>query len=194
MTDPNFDSGSISKEKTMWELYRLTGKFPYSKFNRVTTLVIALVLTFYCILQWSKMSAIETVLRKVIESGFVFGTCTIGFLVAGFTVFVTVTKVDVFIEMAEVEYEGTGESYLKYNLVQFMLVFCHYIAYLFMCVCYYLFAQPDGLIDVVLGLLSDVVSCAVSIKNIRGVLVSSSLIFIGAWTIYIVLLSLLQKS
>lgn len=178
----------LGREKTVLALYLLGRKFPHSKFNRRVTLVVALALTAFCYLQWDNVPALSVVLRKYAEIGLSFSTSILGFLIAGFTVFVTVTKLDIFVTMAKVEFESSGESYLKYNLVQFMLVFSHYIAYLFICICFALFAQQQGLLSILIGKALSATDCAWKVGLIYKAPVSMALVVFGAWNIYLVLL------
>jgi hypothetical protein len=178
----------LGREKTVLALYLLGRKFPHSKFNRRVTLVVALALAAFCYLQWDNIPALSIALRKYVEIGLSFSTSILGFLIAGFTVFVTVTKIDIFVTMARHEFESSGESYLKYNLVQFMLVFSHYIAYLFVCICFALFAQQQGLLSILIGKALSVNDCPWKIGLIYKAPVSIALVAFGAWSIYLVLL------
>jgi hypothetical protein len=178
----------LTREKTLLDLYRLGRKFPHSKFNRRVALLMAALLTLYCYLQWDNTSILVTALRKTADVGLSFSTSILGFLIAGFTVFVTVTRVDIFVAMARVEYEYSGESYLKYNLVQFMLVFSHYIAYLFVCICFVLFAQPHGLVSTVTAQLLAISAYPCISTILYKLPVAIALVLLGAWTTYLVLL------
>jgi len=52
----------------------------------------------------------------------------IGFLIAGFSIFVTLANRTVLIELAQSEYENTGLSSFKYLFFSFLIVFVYYIA------------------------------------------------------------------
>ena len=178
----------LGREKTVLALYLLGRKFPHSKFNRRVAMAVAIALAAFCYLQWHNAPVLSAALRKYAEVGLSFSTSILGYLIAGFTVFVTVTKLDIFVTMAKVEYESTGESYLKYNLVQFMLVFSHYIAYLFVCICFALFSQPQGLVSVLIGKALATSDCAWKVALIYKAPVSLALVIFGAWSVYLVLL------
>ena len=178
----------LGREKTVFALYLLGRKFPHSKFNRRVAIAVSIALAAFCYLQWNNTPVLSATLRKYSEVGLSFSTSILGFLIAGFTVFVTVTKLDIFVTMAKVEFESSGESYLKYNLVQFMLVFSHYIAYLFVCISFALFAQPQGLISILISKALTVSNCPWKTGFIYQAPVSIALIAFGAWSIYLVLL------
>lgn len=178
----------LGREKTVLALYLLGRKFPHSKFNRRVALAVGVTLAYFCYLQWDNAQILSASLRKFAEVGLSFSTSILGFLIAGFTVFVTVTKLDIFVTMAKIEYESTGESYLKYNLVQFMLVFSHYIAYLFFCICFVLFSQQQGLVSILIGKALVAMPYAwIGILTYKAP-VSVVLVIFGAWSAYLVLL------
>lgn len=178
----------LGREKTLLALYLLGRKFPHSKFNRRVAFLVAVALGAFCYMQWDSVPVLSAALRKYAEVGLSFSTSILGFLIAGFTVFVTVTKLDIFVTMAKVEYESSGESYLKYNLVQFMLVFSHYIAYLFVCIFLALFAQQQGLLSILIGKALNASDYAWKVSLIYKAPVSLALVAFGAWSIYLVLL------
>jgi hypothetical protein len=186
MTTPEPDD--LAREKTVLALYLLGRKFPHSKFNRRVALAIAVLLILFCYLQWDHTPLVAAALRKTVEVGLSFCTSILGFLIAGFTVFVTVTKLDIFVTMAKVEFESSGESYLKYNLVQFMQVFSHYIVYLFVCICFVLFAQPQGLVSLVMAKLLSMSDCTWNYVAVYKLPVTVTLVVFGAWSAYLVLL------
>lgn len=182
------EPADITREKTLLALYLLGRKFPHSKFNRRVTLLIAALLALYCYLQWDNTAIILAALRKTADAGLSFSTSILGFLIAGFTVFVTVTRLDIFVAMAKIEHESSGESYLKYNLVQFMLVFSHYIAYLFVCIFFFLFAQPEGLLSVLVTKALAVLDCPWKLTALYKFPIATIFTFFGAWTMYLALL------
>ena len=121
-----------------------------------------------------------------VQIDFAFATSILGFLVAGFTVFVTITKVDIFVEMAKREYEVTGESYLKYNLNAFMLAFVHYIAFVFICFCVQIFGQSGGPAACMLELATSFSPRFAPV--VRAGVASTLFTLMCAWSVYVVLL------
>lgn len=176
----------LTRERTLFSLYRLSFKFPGSRFNKTLTLAALVCTALWCWMLRASPERIVSHFRRIIELDFVFATTILGFLIAGFTIFVTITKIDIFIEMAQKEYEKTGESYLKYNLNAFVLVFAHYIAFLFYCLCIQIFGNNDGLAEKVLVLVLAVYPQ--SADWLRWSVASIFMTLTGAWSVYIVLL------
>lgn len=180
------DASNLTQEKTLFSLYRLSFKFPGSRFNRVVTFGALLAAGLWSWHLRAEPNKLFAQFRKLVELDFTFATSVLGFLVAGFTVFVTVTKLSIFVEMAKREYETTGESYLKYNLNAFMLAFVHYIAFVFVCLCVQIFGQSGGPAAYLLEVLT-----RLSPENavpVRGTVAGVLFTFMCGWTFYVVLL------
>ncbi len=181
------DPKDLTRERSLLSLYVLSFKFPGNWFNRATTVIAFLCAAAWC---WHLRASPERIFahfRKVVDLDFAFATSILGFLVAGFTVFVTITKVDIFVEMAKREYEATGESYLKYNLNAFVLAFVHYIAFVFFCLCVQIFGQTNGPGALLLEKSSTVLFTE-SATSFRALIASALLTIISAWSVYVVLL------
>lgn len=176
----------LTDEKSLLQLYKLTYSFPASRFNVLSTIFVAVCCTGY--LSWVQPGGTEagTLLKETLKLGLSLVPSILGFLIAGFTVFVTVTKPGVFSAMAKKEFAQSGQSYLKYNLSAFMLAFAHYVAYLAACVLLTFFGQPNGpLTEITLSLASLIAS---NINVAYNVLLSACAIAFACWTWYLVML------
>jgi hypothetical protein len=183
---PDIAPQELTREKDLFSLYKLSFKFPGSKFNRVVTLMTAAALVTLVWLTRTNVDNLSVSVRAV----FAFGNATVpsilGFLVAGFTIFVTVTKAEIFVYMAKRPYRDTGESFLKYNLTAFVLAFTHYLGYLFCLVIVVLFGQPNSpLITLVKRLFAPYIVGDTPAYNL---LLGGVFVAFGTWTIYLVLL------
>jgi len=179
-------ANELMREKSLWALYRLSFKFPGSRFNYVVTLMTALLLVAVCFFARQQTDFLVGLVRAVLAFANSFVPSVLGFLVAGFTVFVTVTKLEIFVYMSKREYANSGESYLKYNLSAFMLAFTHYLAYLFFCVSLVLVAQPGS--PLVRSVKDAAAPWLLGDMPAYNAIVSCVLVLIGTWTIYLVLL------
>jgi hypothetical protein len=175
----------LTEEATLLQLYRLSFKFPSSRFNLASTVLVGLLSALY--MCWAPgRDASATLLKETLKLGVALVPSILGFLIAGFTVFVTITKPGVFAAMARKEYEDTGESYLKYNLSAFMLAFVHYLAYLAFCLLFVYFGQPNGPITS----LALWVALQIFPAHIDGyaVILMIAAVFVACWTWYLVML------
>ena len=116
----------LTREKSLFALWRLSFKFGQSRFNLITALLVSALIFRFVWLVPDHSELITGQLRRLVTAGIALAPSTLGFLIAGFTVFVTVIRIDVFLAMAQKEKSNTGESFLKYNLSPFMVVFVHY--------------------------------------------------------------------
>jgi len=169
-------------------LWRTSFKFGQRRFNYVVAAVVAIALARYCELDWDQPQTLMAAFRKIEATGFSFATSILGFLVAGFTVFVTVIRIDMFLTMARTEKVGTGESILKYNLSAFIVTFVHYTSYIFVCLMSELFLQTGGLATVAFANAQSYPGLAPWAPLAHSICASTLLVAFGAWTAYLVLL------
>lgn len=176
----------LTQEKNLFQLYKLTYIFPTSRFNMMSTFLVGICFLSYLSGAQPGVGEAGILLKEILRFGISLVPSILGFLIAGFTVFVTVTKPGVFSAMAKKEYCKTGQSYLKYNLSAFMLAFSHYIAYLALCVLLVYFGQPNGPLTQIAKWLSSlgVYNTTISYNS----LVSACAIAFACWTWYLVML------
>lgn len=186
MALPDLQSSDLTKEKSLWALYKLTYKFPWNRFNVVVTILCAIFISVFVSLSKNNIDHLSSTARALFGFGNAIAPAILGFLIAGFTIFVTVTKVEIFVMMAKRPYGESGESYLKYNLSAFLLAFVHYLSYLFFCVVVVLFGQPQSAaIQLVKSLTNGYTIFNMPAYNLTVLMI---LIFFGTWTAYLVLL------
>ena len=89
-------------------------------------------------------SALVSGIRRIAEIGFVFTTAILGFLIAGFAIFASITKPEVFVELAQTDYRDSGISNLQFMFYNFLLVFIHFIVFLAVTVFIEVFLYPNG--------------------------------------------------
>lgn len=181
------DPAGLHNEKSMWDLYKLSFKFPRSKFNLGILTITFLSLLLYCYYIDPPINEIAHSIRTTLAFGVSLAPAVIGFLVAGFTIFVTVTKVELFNFMAIRRYKQTNESYLKYNMSAFMLAFIHYCAFIFICAVLTIFAQPNGPIIIAIKFLLGIFWAGSEMEYYKHIL-KVFFSFFGAWSIYLVML------
>lgn len=186
MAEPK--SSDLTREKSLLALWRTSFKFAQRRFNYVVVAVVAIALARYCQLDWDQPQTLMAAFRKIEGTGFSFATSILGFLVAGFTVFVTVIRIDMFLTMARMEKANTGESVLKYNLSAFIVTFVHYTSYIFACLMSELFLQPGGLATVAFANAQTYPILAPWAPLTHSLCSAALLVAFGAWTAYLVLL------
>ncbi|MGF6569699.1 hypothetical protein ABH945_001775 [Paraburkholderia sp. GAS333] len=186
MSKPEFEftPEDLLKERSLLDVYRIARLTPANGLNVGVTLVVFFICCAYCLAAGENQAPVLTLLRQISSDAIAFTASILGFLVAGFTIFVT-TRPEVFYMMAKVEKEGLGVSYLKYNLSIFLLVFIHYLAFTICCVALRVFFSPQGPASLILHAVPINISTAIMIKKLG---VASIFILFTSWLFYLLML------
>lgn len=91
--------------------------------------------------------------RELVKTGFEVSLNVLGFLLAGYTVFTSVCKVELFVEMAKHKKEGYEFSHLKYNMFLFMNTFISFMFFSFYCLTIMLLCHEKGILTTCINLL-----------------------------------------
>ncbi len=127
----------IFAQKGLWEVYRLSREvLPKSKFNKIVVRISVLV--FVALFIWSIVqgksiytaSEAVAVVRIIAEQGFLLSLGILGFLIAGFAIFASVTKTELFITLANIPYGEDKINRLQFVFFNFLNVFTVYIGLL----------------------------------------------------------------
>jgi hypothetical protein len=148
-----FDLSELSREKSLVAIRLKARQIPSSRFNVWCVVGVAILSILYVSLTRSSASVLATRTRELAEMGFNFSIGILGFLIAGFTVFATITKENLFRAMALVPRQGTGLSTLKYNLFAFMRVFIDYLLFASLCMTVKIVAAQGGALSELISLL-----------------------------------------
>jgi hypothetical protein len=66
--------------------------------------------------------------------GSIFASTLLGFLVAGFAIFATISKPTLFVDLAQFNYPGSRLTALEYIFFSFVNIFVHYMSFLILAV------------------------------------------------------------
>jgi len=116
----------ILAEKTIWQLYRTSRRIPFSSKNTVLGIAIGLI-AGVCSLWSTSAGALADQLQTLSAVVFTNALTVLGFLLAGFAFFATLADRAMLGRMAELQHTGSGLSFLKYNLLTFLRVFCEFL-------------------------------------------------------------------
>lgn len=143
----------FTKEKNLWDVFLLSTKITVSKAHIYILAISAILLFLNGFFIVDNTSQIADEVRAWAVIGFNFSVATIGPLIAGFTIFATLSKPDMMIAMMGHINKKTGLPVLKYNLMAFMKVFISFISFTFLYFAIMLFGQSHGLIVGFLNIL-----------------------------------------
>ena len=117
-------------EKNLWQVYVRARRLTGSKFNhwatRLGTLLILVTISYGMYFSEPRLITPTDIIAWVREwssTGISFATSTLGFLIAGFSIFASVTNKKLFIALAHLDYRDTGVSRLKFIFFNFIVVF-----------------------------------------------------------------------
>jgi hypothetical protein len=137
---------ALLEEKSLLQIYKKSRRIPFNSFNFwSTTIVVVMVAIQYCLLDISITEKLRVV-REFSVMAVGITTTVLGFLLAGFTIFATISQPDMLVAMSQHREQKSGLSFLKYNFFIFIRVFIYYMAYAVFCVFILIFAIKGGVI------------------------------------------------
>lgn len=148
----NFNPKELTKEKSLWDIFLASKAIKVSKFNRNVLIIVALLSGIYAFLLETELPIILSKSRQLSEIGLTYSITILGFLIAGFTIFATLTKPTLLLKMMDTPHEETKLTYLKYNYFVFMRVFIFYLIISSVFLFTMLFCDTNGIVSKVLKL------------------------------------------
>lgn len=115
----------LLREKSLWAVYVRSRSIPFSWLNNAAGVIVAIAIGAASCCS-SSMANVADHLSALSVLAFNTSISLLGFLLAGFSFFATVSDKSMFCRMAEVQHKVSGLSYLKYNFYVFMRVFFEY--------------------------------------------------------------------
>ena len=185
MAEFKYDPEDLLAERSVLDIYRISKATPVNSFNVISSIVIFFILLVYVTTASAKAPTILELLRSLTADALAFAPAILGFLVAGFAIFLTPSQPQVFELMAKHEYEKSGFSYLKYNLSVFILIFIHYLAFFVLCFCIRLLCSSKGVAAAFLASLPITVATRSEIISIG---ISATFVLFGTWFFYVIML------
>lgn len=151
MNTPNFDPKDLTSEKKLWDIYLASRRIPFSKFNVTSTLVVFVLLIANAAFSKEGLSETTKLVRDMAANGFSISLSTLGFLLAGFTIFATVSQPKLSLSMAAITNNSSGLSFLKHNYFVFLRVFIYYIVFCVFSLSIVVFGHAGGLVSTVVS-------------------------------------------
>lgn len=143
---------ALMDEKSLWAIYVKARRIPFSSFNFWTTFaVFILVVLQYCMLEISLDEKLKVV-REFSSMALGVVVSVLGFILAGFTIFATISQPDMLVAMSKCRHEKSQLSFLKNNFFIFMRVFIYYLVYTVFCLLVIVFAIKGGLVHKIVQL------------------------------------------
>lgn len=125
-----------TKEKSLGEVYWKARKVASTRRNVGVAIFVTLLFGALAILDWYfdlkilPSSVLSGMASQIADIGFALTTAILGFLIAGFSIFASITRPEIFAGLARLNHKDTGLSRLQFIFFNFLLVFIHYLAFL----------------------------------------------------------------
>lgn len=142
----------LVKEKSLREIYFVARSIPVSKFNQVVTVLVAVMLALYVCLTQEPTQEIAEKVRVFADYTFGFSVSILSFLLAGFTIYITVMKPDLLLFMASVRETRSGLPWIKATSFNFLRVMANYVVVCVFCLVVKLFGSVSGPVSVLFAL------------------------------------------
>lgn len=175
-----FKPHELTSEKSLWDVYCLTRKIHPGRLQIAILLATILGLTINALWFTENKYQLVADVRAWSASGFNFSITTLGFLIAGFTIFVTVAKPEMMLAMMDHRNETTKLPTLKLNLAKFMHVFIIYLICSALYLSVVLFGQTNSII-------SSLASFAPNPDLLKRTIIVFAYVYIGSSFVYLIL-------
>ncbi|WP_234084412.1 hypothetical protein [Azonexus sp. R2A61] len=169
-------------DSSLWDVYRLTWKLAFPWGSVIPSVLLTFVVLWIYLTTSIETSVVVSHSRQVIDLGISFVTTILGFLIAGFTVFATITNPRLFVKMAEINSNNSGISWLKATFAIFMHTFAHYTWFLIAALMVKIFALPSGMLG------NAILMAAGDLPDIKRILATIGLSIFSGWIVYLALL------
>ena len=117
----------LISEKSLFAVYRKARKVASAPINArlawgvFVVMVLALAANAWFGMPVAPYRSLIVGIREVADAGFTFTTAILGFLIAGFAIFASITKPGVFILLAKLDHKKEGVSRLQFIFFNFLI-------------------------------------------------------------------------
>lgn len=127
-----------TQEKSLREVYWKARRVGSTRGNLGVAVLVSIVFCLLAVADWYlslgvfSLAVLRALVSRVGEIGFSLTTAILGFLIAGFSIFASITRPAIFAGLARLDHKDSGLSRLQFIFFNFLLVFIHYLAFLAM--------------------------------------------------------------
>lgn len=189
----------ITKDRDLLDIYLHSRKLPKGRLSKYffdpVTFFVFTILSIYAFSSPQSTNQLANQVRDWADFGFGFSIGIMGFLIAGFSIFATVSKPNLFINMATIIEKRSKLSYLKYIFYGFMNVFIIYLGFAFLCILIKLFASESGILSILLSYIYEnkpnnfsILSLTLDLATTKRILAGSGIVSVGTWMFYLLVI------
>jgi hypothetical protein len=132
-------------EKSLWDVWiGLRRALKENLFNKVFLLGWLVVVSIHAWFATTPRTDLLSQCRSLLDAGIGFGSSILGFLIASFTIFATMSRPAMLLRMASTLHEKSGLSWLKYTYFGLVEVLITYLAFVVSCFVLRVLTLPRG--------------------------------------------------
>jgi len=146
-----FTPKELTKEKSLWDIYVSSRRIKTSCFNAGMTTIIFVILVLNSLLTAQPVNEMLDIVREFAYTSLTVALSILGFLVAGFTIFATISQPSLSLSMAEIPHPDSGLSWLKHNYFIFLRVFIYYLSFTVFCLLIEILGHKGGFLSLLLS-------------------------------------------
>jgi hypothetical protein len=176
-----FDENDLTREKSLFSIYLLARRIRPSRLTLYVSFAAAGLLAVNAFWLPTPSHILLQDSRRWAELGLNFATTTLGFLVAGYTIFATLADPKMMLSMMDHIDKETGLPTLKANHIKFMKVMIDFIVCIVLYIFVILYCQSSGL-------FSNLVDSIHFLRDAKSVLTRFGYVGIGASLVYLVMI------
>lgn len=147
------ENEELLREKSLRDVYHSARAIPVSKFNQCVSVAVFAILLLYTFNTPEPAAALAEKVRNIADYGFSFATSILSFLIAGFTIYLAMTKSDLLVFLAETRNEKTSLPEIKHVAFLFMRVMAYFVFFCLACVSIKLLGSPNGPVSLLFSVL-----------------------------------------
>lgn len=168
----------FTKEKSLWAIFRQSCRIPANKFNLLSTFFVFFLAVFSVCVSPREIADIASFVRDSAALSFNASLAILGFLVAGFTIFATISNPNMLISMGGLRHPESGLSWLKHTFFLLIRVFIYYLSFSIFCFFIIFFGAKGGLISVLIDM-------SPRASNLKFLVVNFSFVLLVSWQFFL---------
>lgn len=194
----NFKASEFTEEKSLWDIYKKAFIIFPSKLHIAIVLFVFTCLSINAFVLETSLTALLNDVRGWASFGFNYAITTLGFLIAGFTIFATLTKPDMMLAMMGHFNQEYRLPTLKYNFFVFVKVFISYIFFAVVYVLVMLLGQQNGFLGNVIELIPNALCVKIVLIKVGYAVIGCSFVHLllqlksFIFNIYIIVMNMLR--
>ncbi|ELB2784385.1 hypothetical protein QNE30_004304 [Vibrio alginolyticus] len=193
-----FNPNELTEEKSLWDIYKKAFVIFPSKLQIAIVLTVVICLSINAFVLETNTATLLSDVRGWASFGFNFAITTLGFLIAGFTIFATLTKPDMMLAMMDHSKKEYNLPTLKYNFFVFIKVFISYIFFAVVYVLAMLLGQKGGFLSNAIELIPNSLCVKIVLTKVGYVVIGSSFVHLllqlksFIFNIYMIVMNMLR--